>query len=163
MGYEYVALGGMVPLKTAEIVACLETIATIRDSKTRLHLLGVTRVAQIATFEANGVASFDSTSPLRQAFKDDSITYWKLDGAYTAIRVPQVEGNRQLRLDIRSGKISQTEAIKLERRCLEALRAYDSELESLDGVLDALRAYGELCGVTRGRNRTDEYRTTLEA
>src|SRR5437588_4042475 len=122
----------MVALKTHEILACLEAIANVRDAKTLIHLLGVTRVAQMTTFAGYGVASFDSTSPLRQAFKDDTDNYWTLDGAYTAIRVPQVDGNRQLLLAIRSGRVAQAQARRLEQRCLELLRLYDSGLEALD-------------------------------
>src|SRR5262249_25751211 len=87
--------------------------------------------------------------------------YWTVDGAYTAIRVPQVDGNRQLRLAIRAGKIAQGEARKLEQRCLKLLGAYDAGLESLDDVLSALRDYEVLCGVLGCR--TEEYRPTLEA
>jgi len=161
MGYDYIALGGMVPLKTHEILACLEAIAAVRRPETRLHLLGVTRVAQVTAFAGYGVASFDSTSPLRQAFKDDTDNYWTLDGAYTAIRVPQVEGNRLLLLGIRAGRIAQGEARRLEQRCLELLRACDAGLEALDDVLSTLVEYAALCGIER--TRVAEYRATLEA
>lgn len=161
MGYRYVALGGLVPLKTHEILTCLETIATVRRPDTRLHLLGVTRVSQVTAFAGYGVASFDSTSPLRQAFKDDKDNYWTLDGAYTAIRIPQVEGNRRLRLAIRAGSIRQDEAQRLERECLNLMRAYDEGLERLDDVLAALREYAVLCGLQP--HRTEEYRSTLMA
>ena len=161
MGYEYIALGGVVPLKTYEILGCLEAIASVRKPQTKLHLLGVTRVAQVTAFAARGVASFDSTSPLRQAFKDDTDNYWTLDGAYTAIRIPQVEGNPQLRLDIRAGKISQTEARRLERRCLDLLRSFDLGQESLDNALGAIQEYEALLGVARSRG--GQYRATLEA
>src|SRR5207245_2562752 len=70
MGYRYVALGGMVPLKTREILECLKATEEVRRSETQLHLLGVTRLDQIERFRRFGVVSFDSTSPLRQAFKD---------------------------------------------------------------------------------------------
>src|SRR5262249_51940326 len=93
MGYTYLALGGMVPLKTDQILACLEAVAQVRRPSTRLHLLGITRCDQMSSFEVYGVVSFDSTSPLRQAFKDDKDNYHTLDRNYLALRVPQVEGN----------------------------------------------------------------------
>src|SRR5262249_50724582 len=42
MGYEYIGLGGMVPLKTDEIMACLEGANEVRRPTTRFHLFGVT-------------------------------------------------------------------------------------------------------------------------
>ncbi|HLM46537.1 MAG TPA: tRNA-guanine transglycosylase DpdA, partial [Myxococcaceae bacterium] len=93
MGYDYIALGGMVPLKSPEILACLAEIDKVRSPGTRLHLLGVSRTEHLAEFSRLGIASFDSTSPLRQAFKDDRDNYYANDYKYTALRIPQVEGN----------------------------------------------------------------------
>jgi hypothetical protein len=92
---------------------------------------------------------------------DDTDNYWTLDGAYTAIRIPQVEGNRRLRLQIRAGSISQGEAQKLERQCLDLMRGYDAGLERVGDVLAVLQKYEILCGF-KG-DRTEEYRATLEA
>jgi hypothetical protein len=161
LGYRYIALGGLVPLKTHDILACLDAVAVVRKPETRLHLLGVTRVPQAIAFSRYGVESFDSTSPLRQAFKDDTDNYWTLDGAYTAVRVPQVEGNRGLRMAIRAGRIGQGTAQKLEQRCLQILRGYDRGLESLEDVLAALVEYEQLCGISH--SRVEEYRATLQA
>jgi hypothetical protein len=161
MGYHYIAVGGLVSLKTMEILACLEAITAVRRPGTQLHLLGVTRVAHVTAFAKYGVASFDSTSPLRQAFKDDTDNYWTLDGAYAAIRIPQVEGNRRLRFRIRAGLINQAVAQRLERQCLDLMRNYDAGSENLDDVLSSLREYETLCGFER--NRVEEYRTTLES
>jgi hypothetical protein len=160
IGYTRVALGGMVPLKTDDILASLETIDGIRESTTQLHLLGVTRCDNIEAFAANGVTSFDSTSPFRQSFKDDRDNYYALDRTYTAIRVPQVDGNPKLKARIRAGQVSQREALKLEYRCLTSLRRYDAGQLKLPTVLRALRQYDELCD---GRqDRTETYRETLE-
>ena len=76
IGYSYIALGGMVPLKTAEIEACLRAIADVRHPETRFHLLGITRTELVKDYERYGVTSFDSTSPFRQAFKDDRDNYY---------------------------------------------------------------------------------------
>ena len=110
LGYRYIALGGMVPLKTHEILACLKEVAVIRDPSTRLHLLGVTRLDRTKEFRTYGVVSFDSTSPLRQAFKDDKDNYYTADRTYSAIRVPQVAANAKLRSRIVAGEVSQGEA-----------------------------------------------------
>ena len=75
LGYRRIALGGMVPLKTHDILACLEGIDAVRKPETEFHLLGITRVASMGAFAAHGVTSFDSTSAFRQAFMDDRLNY----------------------------------------------------------------------------------------
>ena len=161
MGYRRVALGGMVPLKTADIVACLKAVAAAHRAATQLHLLGITRCEHIEDFESWGVTSFDSTSPFRQSFKDDTDNYYVLDRNYTALRVPQVDGNPRLRDRIRAGQVRQGLALKLERDCLVALRRYDAGEVQVPTVLKALRAYDDLCDEHR-KDRSEAYRETLE-
>ncbi len=161
IGFRYIALGGVVPLKTAEIVACLEAVHQVRGPETRLHLLGVTRLDQLATFAKLGVVSFDSTSPLRQAFMDDRDNYYTLDRTYSAIRVPQVQGNVRLQARIRSGEVEQDVARVAEQRCLIRLAAYDAGKCELKAVLEALRGYAQLHDPRT--DRTESYREALEA
>jgi hypothetical protein len=159
MGYRRIALGGMVPLRTPDIRAVVERAGGLRASQTAFHLLGVTRIDHIEEFARYGVASFDSTSPLRRAFKDDKDNYFTLDRAYTAIRVPQVDGNTKLKRSIVAGQVDQAAARTLERRCLDALSRYDREQAELDEVLEVLRAYDL---VHDGRaDRTEAYREAL--
>lgn len=163
LGYERIALGGMVPLKTLQILACLREIDRVRDPEVPLHLLGVTRTDQlenVSAFAGFGVASFDSTSPFRQAFKDDKDNYYSPSRSYVALRVPQVEGNAKLQARVRAGIIPQAEAIKLERRCLERIRAYDAGETTLNSVLRALADYEKL--QERPVDRSQRYRETLE-
>jgi hypothetical protein len=161
MGYRYIALGGMVPLKTPDILSCLKAVHPTRKPDTQLHLLGVTRLAQLSTFADYGVVSFDSTSPLRQAWMDDKDNYHTIDRTYTAIRVPQVQGNFRLEARIRSGEIDQDVARKAELRCLQTLAEYDAGKRAIKTVLEALRAY-ELIHDPR-TDRTEIYREVLEA
>jgi len=159
MGYDYVALGGMVPLKTVDILACLEAVGTYRLPETRVHLLGVTRCEQVRQFGTYGVTSFDSTSPLRQAFKDLKDNYYAPDRTYSAIRVPQVEANPELSRRILAGKVDQNEARRLEKECLRTLAAYDSAATSIESVLKLLREYEQLHDGSG--NRTEIYREVL--
>ncbi len=147
MGYRYIAVGGMVPLKTSEILVSLSAINEVRRPDRKLHLLGVTRTEQLREFERMGVVSFDSTSPLRQAFKDDRDNYYTPTRNYTAIRIPQVEGNAKLQKLISSGKLSQDRARELERACLRAMVRLDAGDAATQEALDALRRYDEFCGV----------------
>ena len=161
MGYTYIALGGLVPLKTPDILATLHAVDEERTASTRLHLLGVTRVSEFKRFSELGVVSFDSTSPFLQAFKDAKNNYHTLDGAYSAIRVPQVEGSPKLRRLIRSGKVNQEEAKRLEKLCLDSLRSYSREGASIESVIQGLEEYEELH--SRSVKRIPRYRQTLEA
>ena len=160
IGYNRIALGGMVPLRTGDILACLKAVSLVRNARTQLHLLGISRCENVEAFAANGVTSFDSTSPFRQSFKDDQDNYYALDRTYTALRVPQVDGNPKLKARIRAGQIPQADAIRLERHCLYTLRRYESGVLKIGTVLRALREYDELCDGRK--DRTPEYRQTLE-
>jgi hypothetical protein len=159
MGYERIALGGMVPLKTMQILECLEHIDDVRHEETSFHLLGVTRTENVTSFMSYGVESFDSTSPFRQAFKDDKDNYHWKGHTYTALRIPQVDGNTKLQAKIRAGQIDQGEARALEREALEQVRAYDADRASIMDALAALRAYDQLQG---RKDLTKQYRETLE-
>jgi hypothetical protein len=161
MGFRYIAIGGMVPLKTPDIVATLRAIAAVRRDDTKLHLLGVTRTESLKEFASLGVASFDSTSPLRQAFKDAKDNYYALNAEFTAIRIPQVEGNPSLQKLISSGRVAQDEAIKRERAALTAMKRFDASELKVTAVLDALQHYEELYSL--GKSYRDEYKRTLEA
>jgi hypothetical protein len=159
IGYRYVAVGGMVPLKTPEILTALEAIDGVRRKDTRLHLLGVTRTEQVQYFARMGVESFDSTSPLRQAFKDDKDNYYTMDRTYVAVRVPQVEGNPKLQKRISSGNVPQGKARELERACLDGMRRLDAGEVDVEVVLDSLQRYDDLCGVLS--DYRDTYREVL--
>lgn len=161
MGFRYLALGGMVPLKTPDILSCLKAVNEVRKPDTEIHLLGVTRLAELSAFARYGVVSFDSTSPLRQAFKDDKDNYYTMDRTYSAVRVPQVQGNFKLEARIRAGEVDQDVARKAEQRCLETLAEYDTGKRAIKSVLEALRSY-ELIHDPR-TDRTETYREVLEA
>ncbi|MCY1006458.1 tRNA-guanine transglycosylase DpdA [Nannocystis pusilla] len=161
IGFRYIALGGMVPLKTNDILNCLKAVSEVRCPETKIHLLGVTRFAHLPTFSSLGVASIDSTSPLRQAFMDDKDNYHTLERTYTAIRVPQVQGNFRLQARIRSGELDQEKTRKAEQLCLRRLEEYDAGGRSLVPVLKALRAYEELHEPDK-KTRTESARQALE-
>jgi hypothetical protein len=159
LGFSYIAMGGMVPLKTPEILACLERVNEFRKAGTKLHLLGITRCEQVREFARFGAASFDSTSPLRQAFKDLKDNYWTLDRTYSAIRVPQVQANPSLLKKILAGKVNQTEARKLEQECLKVLLRFDAGEASVQETLGPLVQYESL--YDDGPSRIEIYRETL--
>jgi len=161
MGYRRIALGGMVPLKTHDIIDCLEAIAAIRGFETELHLLGITRVEAMAEFAELGVTSFDSTSSFRQSFMDDRDNYHTTETTYAAIRVPQVDANLSVKKAILGGQVSQRDAVAAERQSLTLLRDYDAKKCNLDKALNAVLEYEAL--LTPKKSYDDMYRRTLEA
>jgi len=162
IGFRYIAVGGMVPLKTPEILASLRAIDNTRRPDTKLHLLGITRTESLPEFAALGVVSFDSTSPLRQAFKDAKDNYYSMDTEFTAIRIPQVEGNPTLQKRISSGQTDQERARRLEGAALLAMKRFDVDEVNAAVVLDALEAY-EACYDPDGGSHREQYATTLDA
>ena len=126
LGYRYIAFGGFVPLKTRDILACLQAASVVRKPDTQFHLLGITRCENVQAFGDFGVVSFDSTSALRKAFMDDKHNYYTLHGTYSAIRVPQVDANPELLRRIVAGQVSQERARELEQQCLTTLVKYDA-------------------------------------
>lgn len=160
MGYDYIGIGGLVPLKTEEIMECLRAIKEVRNPKTKFHLFGVNRCDHLDRFAKLGVASFDSTSPLLQAFKHDRENYYTESHRYSAIRVPQSEGNARLEGKIRAGQVQQEETRRLEKACLSGLVRWDKQGTGLKQLLEVLREYDI---VHDGRkDRTELYRKTLE-
>ena len=161
LGYQRISMGGMVPLKTPDILASLRLTKEVLHKRTQLHLLGVTRTAHAHEFAQYGVTSFDSTSPFMQAFKDDRDNYYSLDRSYVAIRVPQVDGNTRLRKLVAAGKVEQQRARRLEKACLREIRALADGRASTSGVVDVIHQYSELLGDKK--SRTAQYAETLEA
>lgn len=102
MGYDYLALGGMVPLKSPEIKQCLAAIREVVPPATRLHILGFAKADDIDSFHSYDIASFDTTSPLIRAFKDAKQNYYLPGNGlglryFTSIRVPQALETRAFR------------------------------------------------------------------
>ncbi|PRP96521.1 Queuine tRNA-ribosyltransferase [Enhygromyxa salina] len=159
MGYRYIAIGGVVPLKTHKLIHVLDQVNAVRQARVKLHLLGVTRLEKIADFRSFGVASFDSTSPLRRAWLDNKVNYYTPDRSYTAIRVPQVDGNVRLQKRIRAGEVKQEHALAAETKCLKYLAEFDAGKRSERSVLKALTEYERIHDP--GGDRSEVYREVL--
>lgn len=176
MGYDYLALGGMVPLKAEEILQCVMAIRDAVPVSTRLHILGFAKAESVGAFLPYNITSFDSTSPLIRAFKDAKQNYY-LPGVrqgltyYTAIRVPQALENPRLQRAVKKGMFRSEELVRLEAEALKTLRAFDRREADLEEALSATLEYGALlaaekpykdCAETTAMKRLSEaYRTTL--
>ena len=152
----------MVSLRSNDVLDVISATADVRKSATEFHLLGLTRTEHMSEFADSGVTSFDSTSPFRQSFMDDRDNYYTLNSTFVALRVPQPDGNPALRRRIQAGEVQQQDAVDAERKCLKTLRSFDAGKVSVDRAVAALRSY-ETIYDTKGRDRSDSYRRTLEA
>jgi tRNA-guanine family transglycosylase len=74
MGYHYLAVGGTVPLTSEQIHQCLRAIRGTIPCEVCLHILAFAKADDIHEFQAYGIESFDSASPMIRAFKDHSKT-----------------------------------------------------------------------------------------
>tara|TARA_B100000029_G_C17591766_1_gene962750 strand:+ start:1751 stop:3004 length:1254 start_codon:yes stop_codon:yes gene_type:complete len=161
IGYTKIAFGGMVPLRTNDVLNVLQECSTIRKPNAQFHLLGLTRLQNISEFASLGVTSIDSTSPFRQAFMDEDDNYHTNKTHYTAIKVPQTSGNTALINRIKSGEVDQQEARTLENKCLDVLRKFDNGQRTLKHTIKVLRDY-ELIYAREGTDRRAKYERTLK-
>lgn len=176
MGYDYLALGGTVPLKSPQVKACLRAIREAIPASVRVHILGFAKADEIDTFAPYNITSFDTTSPLIRAFKDAKSNYYlpasngKLT-YYTAIRVPQALENPKLMRLAKRGALNQERLVEMERDALAVLRAYDRHEISVEKTLETVLAYAtpavmgaplaDLPGVRAVDDLRERYRRTL--
>jgi hypothetical protein len=159
IGFKYIGLGGLVPLKTMEILAILDAIEPIRKKDVEIHLFGVNRLDHFQEFSDFGVRSFDSTSPLMKAFKDEKENYFLGKDSYTAIRIPQVQSNLKLSKKIASGELKQEVVRSLESECLIRIQEYGKTSKGLKSLLKSLQEY-ELVHDPK-KNHIKNYERTL--
>jgi hypothetical protein len=176
MGYDYLAIGGMVPLKSDQIKRCLQAI---RDAvgDVQMHVLGFAKANEIGSFSEFNITSFDTTSPLIRAFKDAKQNYFVRTGAetleyYTALRVPQSIENLRLQRLVREGAFRAEDLTQLETEALSAVRAFDRRECGVDEVLTPVlrynaviatdRAYEDVAETPTMRKLEVAYRRTLE-
>ncbi|MHB8598523.1 MAG: tRNA-guanine transglycosylase DpdA [Ktedonobacteraceae bacterium] len=156
MGYEYIAIGGLIRSSDRKIVAILERIQPLIKNGIKVHIFGVARIALVPHFNRLNVTSADSSAPLRRAFLGEN-NYWAIDEPpYEAIRVPEVNPQRNKRgvyslEEVLQGnsKLSLQELAKLEQNALISLRAYDKGEVTLDETLEVVLEYDQLYGDKR--------------
>lgn len=170
MGYDYLAVGGMVPLKIDQVRHCLSAIRDVIPASTRLHILGFGKVGEFHTLRSFGVTSFDTTSPLLRAFKDDRQNYWIRDALgkvefYTAIRVPQSIENPRLQRHVKQGDFRAEMLTQLESSALRQLRRYDRGEATLEEALAPTLEYNSILATGRlyENSRADSTMVSLEA
>lgn len=155
MGYRYLAIGGLVPLKVDAIKQVLHAIRDKIGSEPMMHLLGFAKADHIGQFTGYGITSFDSTSPLIRAFKDEKSNYYLDNGRggldyYTAIRVPQALDNARLMQGVKRGLFDAEDLQARELRTLKLLREFDQGKRTVEETLEAVMDYSQF--LVRGDN-----------
>jgi len=166
MGYRYLAIGGLVPLKVEVIHQVLSTIRGAIKPETKIHLLGFAKADNIHEFTNYGITSFDSTSPLIRAFKDEKKNYYlpSSNGRleyYSAIRIPQAIENPRLMQGIKRGIFSAEDLQRREQKALKALRHYDKGSERIESALEAVMDYQRFLTLGNG-DTADKHEKDLE-
>lgn len=147
MGYDYIAIGGLVRYPTpyvAEIVEAVAAQVRRRRRKIRIHLLGILRLSLLDRFRELGIASFDSASFMRKAWLRSGMNYFGVDGGwYAAIRVPPSYDPRVQAMAQRK-QISAAKLSRLEKDAMRALDDYERKRISLEATLAAVLEYDRL-------------------
>jgi hypothetical protein len=152
MGYQHIALGGLVPKADSEILSICCAVRAAIQSRSRsekenvwLHLFGILRPKIQPLFRLLGASSFDSASYLRKAWLRSDQNYLAPDGNgwYTAIRVP-ISSSKRMRESAQENGITGDKLRQMEIRCLEALSDFDGSRKTHREVVEAVNAYGPL-------------------
>lgn len=163
MGYEYIAIGGLVQYTSDFIIKVLEEIHPLIGN-INVHLFGVLRPNYLRDFRRLGATSFDSASFLRKAWLRSGQNYLAPDGKwYAAIRVPQASNTRLLKNAELNG-FSIDNLKEMEQDALHTLIKYDcGEISDVDHVLDVILKYDNLLlrDSNDGKNLREKYRSTL--
>ena len=169
MGYDYLAVGGLVPLKAEEIHKAL---AAIFDEigyspSAKIHLLGFEKANLLDQFIGKyPITSIDTTSPLTKAFKDDKKNFYLNNEKgevdfYTSIRIPQAIENLALKRAVQSGLFKQEEIINLEQKALGSLRSYNKKQLSLEKALEDILDYSKAFLIAK-RTKSEKLQYALE-
>lgn len=148
MGYKYLAIGGLVPLRVDTIKQVLRAIRDKIGPDPMMHLLGFAKADHIGEFTGYGITSFDSTSPLIRAFKDDKSNYYMDNGQggldyYTAIRIPQSMDNARLMQGVKRGLFHPEDLQIREQKALRLLREFDKGKRTVEETLEAIMDYSQ--------------------
>ena len=145
LGYERIALGGLVPLPDPlvhDIVSVtMEALKARKGAVPDVHLFGIFRPQLQVAFRKLGVASFDSATYFRKAWLRSGQNYLAHNGEwYAAIRVPMTRDGRTRNKLIKAGHdLARMEA--LEATALAALHDYDAGKVPMETALVAVTAY----------------------
>ena len=166
MGYDYLAIGGLVRSNTEEVLLILRNIREAIGADVDIHALGVARFATTKDFLDIGITSMDSATYLRRAWTSTRDNFWTRDKRiYTAVRIPdpltslraraKSEGNEGVEKAIAEFEIKEGRRLSPEERetIIEAtveaakVKVIEENLETArvleQQCFEALRQYAE--------------------
>ena len=166
MGYQYLAIGGLVPRNDTEVRSIIEAVVKAADERAQrpwIHLFGIFRPKLQGLFRRLKVDSFDSASYFRKAWLRSDQNYLGVNGKwYAAIRVPMTRDGRT-RKRLNSLNIDITQMEKEERDVLRLLCEYDRDEVGINEVLDSVIHYDSyLSRSSEKQSMESMYRRTLE-
>lgn len=167
MGYEYIALGGLVPKSDAEVKSIVESVTTALKHANKnpwLHLFGIYRPLLQELFKHHGISSFDSATYFRKAWLRSDQNYLANDGNwYAAIRVPPTSDPRTL-VRLQESGLHERDIKLLEKQAMSSLRKYARRAIGLERCLEDVLAYDALLERAQDYERSAaQYRKTLES
>ena len=154
MGYDYLAIGGLVRTPTPEIVRMLDKVREVVPRSVRIHLFGLARLGGLKLFEKYGVTSVDSASYLRRAWTGTDHNYLSDRGEFvSAIRIPEAGKSFRAKRMVSEGRASTAKVERLESACLQAMIDFDAGRISVAKTLDTLEEYDRLITPDRPSTR----------
>ncbi len=157
MGYEMLALGGLVRASTETILEITSAVRKAVGNDIRLHLFGVARVPMLEDLIRLGVWSVDSASALRRAWMGSTDNYHTRDADYCAIRIPE-PGRRGPMKHLEGDALRRAQG--LEQMSLAKIRGYDRGAVPLGELLAVLGDYETIYN-EGGKSRMTHYERTL--
>jgi hypothetical protein len=167
MGYDFIALGGLVPRSDSEVIEILDAVQrelTKLNWDPWIHLLGIFRPELQHHFRLSGIRSFDSATYFRKAWLRSDQNYLASNGKwYGAIRVPLTTDARTLARLRNSGKSLQ-KISDMEKAALQSLKRFSAGKIDVEECLGAVLRYDRLLSADTGdRDHLKQiYRRTLE-
>jgi hypothetical protein len=144
MGYQHIALGGLVPRTDNDIAEIVRRIAKKRDELSVdpwIHLFGVFRPKLQKLFRELRINSFDSATYFRKAWLRSDQNYLGVDGQwYAAIRLRPLYDPRNQLLAKQSWRSLKT-IERLESAARDAIALNKFSKTSVESTVEAIRAY----------------------
>ena len=162
MGYDHIALGGLIQYTDAFIIRILKEIKPLVRG-VDIHLFGVLRPEKLSTFQDLGVTSFDSASYLRKSWLRSGQNYLTKDSTwYTALRVPY-RNNSNILARAKGLGIPEQKLETLEIGALEAIHAYADGHSTIEKTLESVLEYDKILlrNSEDERNLEEKYKRTL--
>jgi hypothetical protein len=145
MGYDYIALGGLVRTSTTEILRVLDEVHKFAPASVNMHLFGVARLSALRDFARHGVTSVDSASYLRRAWLGAGQNYLTDRGEFVAaIRIPVAEKSFRAKRMVSEGRASLDQVQRMEQACFQAMHDYDASRITVRQACDILEEYDQL-------------------